>query len=178
MIVHWKENIIALLCIGLFISCISFLLPTTLASKEIIIIDSDIMQPDLLLRGLKRNADIHYLSAKENPINQISDILKKYTKINNLHLISHGGKGTLLLANNIYDANNIQDYKDLLVEWHNSFVKEGNLFLYGCEIAGNSAGKLFVDRLSQLTRLNLYASDNLTGSKHLLADSDFEYFSH
>ncbi len=171
----FKQNIKALIYVGLFIALLSFFLVKIAPVKEVVIIDSGVQQPELLLKGLKRDADIHYLIATKNPIEQISAILKEYRFIKNLHLISHGETGALLLADQIYNVNTIQDHKAQLSQWHQAFVKEGNVFLYGCDLAGTVSGKLFVDTLSQLTALKLFASDDLTGSQALLADAEFEY---
>ncbi len=142
---------------------------------EVVIIDSGVKKSELLLKGLRREADIFHLMHDEDGIENIYEIIKEKKNISTLHIVSHGENGIVHLGNAKLDTKTIDSYKDTLSKWNRSFEKDGSIVLYGCNIAHDSHGRNFVNTLKEIINIDIYASDNLTGSNELGGDDDFEF---
>ena len=59
--------------------------------------------------------------------------------------------------------------------WGNSIEADGDIILYGCEVAKDLAGAEFVKDLSEYTQADILASTDTTGSETLGGDWDLEY---
>ncbi|MFD2270020.1 DUF4347 domain-containing protein, partial [Vibrio thalassae] len=160
-----------------FLTCTSLIYLHYESKKtyEVVIIDSGVKNSELLLRGLKREADIFYLMKEEDGIDNIYKIIKEKENISTLHIVSHGENGTVHLGNARLNIKNINFYKDTLSKWNGSFEKDGRIILYGCNIAYDVHGKSFINTLKEIINLDIYASDNLTGSNKLDGDDVFEF---
>lgn len=142
---------------------------------EVVIIDSGVNQSELLLKGLKRDADIFHLVNNQDGIEIINEIIKEKTNISSLHIVSHGQNGIIQLGNIQLDINNVEHYNNTLSKWQKSFSKDGRIIFYGCNVAYDTQGKKFINKIKEITNLDIYASDNLTGANELNGDSDFEF---
>ena len=92
-----------------------------------------------------------------------------------IHLISHGTQGRLHLGNRSYTA------EDLLGEHQNdlesigaSLSEQGDILLYGCDLASGDDGLLLVDVFARLTSADVAASDDTTGNQREGGDWELE----
>ena len=65
---------------------------------------------------------------------------------------------------------NIDDYEEQLIQIGQHLTEDGDILLYGCEVAKGETGQAFIERLSQLIGADVAASANLTGSEDLGGD--------
>ena len=70
---------------------------------------------------------------------------------------------------------NLSKHSDKLSEIGSNLSSDADILFYGCEIAKDSIGEDFVDKISKITGADIMASNDLTGAKKLNGDSVLEY---
>ena len=144
-------------------------------SNELIIIDSSVQDYQSFLSLLPSDALILFIAENENGVEKITNFLSDYDDLSAIHIVSHGNNSELLLGNEELNKNTINNYENQLKSWSNSFNKEADFFIYGCNLASDETGKEFVKTLASLTSLDLNASDDLTGNEELGGNWDLEF---
>lgn len=141
--------------------------------KNIILLDGTVGYKEKLVD----NIDTKYnkiIPVNNNPFEQFIEILN-YKNITNIHIISHGLSGKILLGNTIID-------KKFLIKNFNKFngIKQNkiqpskSIILYGCNIGIN---KKFIKLLSDITGFNIVATSNKFGYSNI-SDWKFNVCSH
>ena len=92
------------------------------------------------------------------------DALTGETLLDSLHIISHGQNGVVQLGNTVLDAEALVEYEEELAGWGEAIASEGDILLYGCDLAVGKDGLDFINELSELTGADVAASDDLTGA--------------
>jgi len=144
------------------------------ANKQVIFVDSSVENYQNLINGADAKAKIVILDDKSSSIEQITNTLAAQKDIAAVHILSHGSEGSLKLGSDVLNQNNLENFSDRLKQWGNALTENGDILLYGCEVAKGEAGKNFVKRLSEITDANIAASANLTGSAELGGDWELE----
>ncbi|MEG3894539.1 DUF4347 domain-containing protein, partial [Microcoleus sp. SVA1_B6] len=144
------------------------------ANKQVIFVDSSVQNYQNLIDGADANAKIVILDDKSSSIEQIANALAAQKDIAAVHILSHGSEGSLKLGTDVLNENNLENFSDRLKQWGNALTENGDILLYGCEVAKGEAGKNFLKRLSEITDANIAASANLTGSAELGGDWELE----
>ncbi|MEM8831313.1 MAG: DUF4347 domain-containing protein [Cyanobacteria bacterium P01_G01_bin.19] len=134
----------------------------TLMNRPLVIIDSHVSQLLSLVRDIQYRANLVILDPQQDGIEQITQALKKYSKLSSLHLITHGSPGCVYLGNSKLNFSNIDDYSQQLKSWA-KFLTGKNLLVYGCQVA-KEQGQIFLEQLSRLTKSNIAASRKTIGS--------------
>ncbi len=151
------------------------------SSREIIFIDSRV--PDAMAladelmqqRGNGHSFEIVLLDAAEDGIAQINRALASEHGLAAIHVISHGSDGAIEIGSTHLDAARLAQDADHIARWGHSLGADGDLLLYGCNVARSVAGQLFVHELGELTGADMAASTNLTGQSQLGGDWRLEY---
>ena len=68
-------------------------------SKTLVIIDSNVDNPQQLAAGVVLGAAVKILDAESDRTTQITEIIRKYPHLETLHLVTHGSPGCLHLGN-------------------------------------------------------------------------------
>jgi len=143
------------------------------SAAEIIFIDSsvdnyqDLISPD-------NNAEIIVLDAGRDGVEQITESLQNYDRLESIHLISHGREGAIALGSTELSSTNLKRYRDGLQSWSAALTSDADILIYGCNVAAGATGTAFIDRLSQLTTADVAASKDLTGRSSLGGDWELE----
>jgi Ca2+-binding RTX toxin-like protein len=133
-----------------------------------------IREEDSLSTGLTQDVEIMVLDFKEDGIEQISEILKDYTGITGLHILSHGMAGVIYLGSTELSMYNIREYTQNFQNWGSSLSKDADILIYGCDVAQGDVGQEFIQLLAELTGCDVAASNDPTGSEDLGGDWDLE----
>ncbi len=150
---------------------------TVSASSEcshLVIVDSSIGPDDAILNAMPANADYVLLSEKGDALKQISAAIASRNGLRSVHLLSHGSRGAIHLGNQTISLETLQSQKAMLHSWASAFAPGGDLLLYGCDTGHGKEGKAFIESLSQLTGLNVGASNDRTGTAQRGGDWTFE----
>jgi len=135
--------------------------------KQLIFIDSSIKGYQNLIRDIEsnpisNNALIIKLDTKTSQFQQISHTLSRYHNLDAIHLFSHGFSGGIKLAKESVEQSTIKTRG--LDQWGKSLKQQGDILLYGCNIAKSQKGSDFIKALSAITKADVVASNDLSGS--------------
>ena len=150
-------------------------------AHEIVFIDSrvpDAMKlADELLqqRGGGRSFDIVMLQAGEDGIAQIGRVLAQEQGLSAIHVIAHGSSGAMELGSSHLDASLLSKDSAAVAAWGRALADDGDLLLYGCDVAQGDGGRGFVQALGALTGADVAASEDRTGSADLGGNWTLEF---
>ncbi|MES9914680.1 MAG: Ig-like domain-containing protein [Candidatus Thiodiazotropha sp. 4PDIV1] len=150
-------------------------------SQELVIIDPTTpdyqsLVDDLISQnGNGRSFEIVLLDSAGNGIEQIDDILNAYQDLDAVHILSHGSDGGIQLGDAYLNLDSLSANASTIESWHDAFSEEGDLLIYGCDLAASEDGQSLVEALARLTGADVAASDDLTGHEDLGGDWDLEH---
>ena len=148
-----------------------------LQPEQLLFIDSAVENYQGLIDNLAESAsaEVIILDSQQDGIVQISEHLNGYDNLSSIHIVSHGDAGQIFLGNAELDKETLSQYTDLLTGWNDSLEADGDIVLYGCDVAADLAGKSFIKDLSQYTQADILASTDITGNSDLGGDWELEY---
>ena len=118
----------------------------------------------LAQRGDGADIEIVQLRADADGLPQIGDVLANEQDLDAIHIVSHGSDGALEIGSTRLDAARLAVDAESVARWGQALSVDGDLFLYGCDVAQGAAGQAFVQNLAQLTGADVAASTDKTGS--------------
>ena len=147
--------------------------PRTSLGRDVFFIDA--LLPDLftLTSALPANAEIHFIDATQDGLEQIALELRGLqgeSGIDAIHIFSHGSAGELLLGSTTLSSYNINSYAETLSQIGSSLSPSGDILFYGCNVGAGDEGRAFVESVARLTQADVAASDDVTGSAALGGD--------
>ncbi|WP_082172573.1 DUF4347 domain-containing protein [Limnoraphis robusta] len=149
-------------------TCFSLALQTS-KTNILVILDAQVEDCEKLQKGVVPQAKVILLDRTEDGIEQITQALRKYTDLSEIHIISHGSPGCLQLGNTQLSLDTLKRYASQLQTW-----SVPSLILYGCHVAAGDAGVEFIEKLHQITGAKIAASANKTGHSALGGDWNLE----
>ncbi len=141
---------------------------------KVIYIDKEVPGYQSLYSELSQDHLVYILDPTKNPFWQISKTIESISNVNSLHIFSHGGPGILKFSNGPISLDNIGKSKNYLTSIGNFLSPGGDIHLYGCNVGQGQEGKAFLDLFSSLSRADVTASDDISGSVNFGADWDLE----
>ncbi len=147
---------------------------------EIVFVDAGVERNDVLLADLRISRpglfrEVVMLDAHTNGLDQIAKTLADRNEIDAVHIISHGNEARLHLGNATIGGDQLSvDYRQQLATIGKGLSQEGDILIYGCDLAGDASGREFVQTLGQLTGADVAASDDVTGHTSLGGDWELE----
>lgn len=136
-------------------------------SKIILFVDSKVKDYQTLLADVSRDIEVFMLNAEQDGILQMVDTLKDRTELGSIQLISHGSNNSLYLGSTILSSDNLSLYTNALTQIGSSLSANGDILLYGCNVAQGDAGLEFINQLNAITGADIAASNDLTGNAAL-----------
>ena len=115
------------------------------------------------------------LDATREGLAQIEQALVGARDLDAVHILSHGSGEGLQLGSSWLTSEMLAAQADTVAAWRHAFTAEGDLLLYGCDLAAGSAGRALIDQFTTLTAADVAASDDLTGASTLGGDWTLEY---
>src|SRR5262245_51679287 len=152
-----------------------------LAAHELVFVDGAIADRDALVAGFvratgaDRPVDVVVLDPGGDGISQIGEALATRTGLTAVHILSHGRDGAIQLGSATLDAATLDARAEAISAWGSAFAGDGDLLLYGCDVADSIAGEAFVGELARATGADVAASDDLTGEAGLGGDWTLEF---
>jgi hypothetical protein len=150
------------------------------APREVVFVDASLPDYERLLAdvlratGGERPVEVIFLDPARDGVAQIGEALATRAGLDAVHLVTHGSTGRLQLGATALAAAALAAHSDAIAAWARAFATDGDLLLYGCDVAAGPAGNAFVNALARLTGADVAASDDATGAARLGGDWDLE----
>jgi len=151
------------------------------ALRELVIIDAGTPDIQLLLADLLaqtedgRIVEVAVLDSDRSGIDQIDELLEGRTDISAIHIISHGSDGSIALGDGVIDQDTLVSRAQSIQAWGSALTDDGDILIYGCNLAATDDGRSFIDAIARLTGADVAGSDDRTGHADLGGDWDLEY---
>ena len=153
--------------------------PVTLSaeieSSALVVIDTSIHGYEDLLADLEPDIDILLIDRNENGLQKLADYVEGRDDISSIHILSHGAEGEFTLGSVTINADNIDQHAELLGQIGESLTENGDLLLYGCNVADDGTSIEFVNKVADYTEADVAVSTDLTGAAALGGDWDLEH---
>ncbi|KAG0775295.1 hypothetical protein G6F22_013407 [Rhizopus arrhizus] len=121
------------------------------------------------------DTEIIVLDGRYDGVDQITQILAQHKDLAAVQIMSHGSVGSLTLGTATLGEGQLDTYKEQLRAWGDALSEDGDILLYGCNVAAGRAGVAFVDSLSAITRADVAAATHTVGSAALGGDWVLDY---
>ncbi|MEG1325387.1 MAG: DUF4347 domain-containing protein, partial [Janthinobacterium sp.] len=133
-------------------------------SSQIFFVFDNLPDWQSLAVAVPQAAELVVLEGAKDGLEQIAAHLQGRSGIDALHILSHGESGRVQLGRGSLGVLEAQARADLLERIGDALAADGDILLYGCDTASGAAGWQFIDQLAQLTRADVAASVDATGS--------------
>jgi Domain of unknown function (DUF4347) len=150
------------------------LTPLNGSASRLVFVDAGVAGYEDLVAGIGNRREVYLLNPAQDAIQQITQTLLGRSGISSLEIISHGADGALKLGADWLSFDNLGQYSQQIQSWSQAMTDDGDILLYGCNVAQSQRGLAFLQALSQLTQADIAASDNFTGNAAIGGDWDLE----
>ena len=118
--------------------------------STIVFIDAAVADYQTLLDQVKLGVEAIVIDSHRDGVEQISEVLANRTKIDSIHLVSHGEPGSLQLGKTRLSVDNLEAYSQQLQQWRRALTLDADILIYGCNVAAAS-------RACQKVRQGIYS---------------------
>ena len=134
----------------------------------IVFIDGGVQDPQTLANAaadvLPDDAQIHILQGDSDGFDQINEILANHDQVDEIHIFGHGKAGEARLGTASLSLETLTTHSDTLAVLKDTLTEDGDILLYGCNIASGEEGGTFIEELAEITAADIAASDDITGA--------------
>lgn len=136
--------------------------------KEVVLVDTSLANYKSLEAGIRDGVGIVEFDGSRDGLAQIAQWAATQSGLDAIHILSHGSEGTINLGSNALTEASLASATTQaeLAELGRALTTDGDLLLYGCDIAAGN-GTALLAGLAQATGADVAASTDLTGAAHL-----------
>ena len=91
-------------------------LASNAAPREIVFVDSRVRDAETLLKGFPPDAEVIFLEAGEDGLQQMAEVLGARGDVGTVHVVAHGSEGQLWLGTTFLDSSTLADHGDAAAE--------------------------------------------------------------
>ena len=165
----WQRCLLALLLLW------AGALNAHLAPREVVFIDTSVADWQVLRDGVQPEVEVMLLDAGKDGLAQMAEWARERSGYDAIHLFSHGSPGTVHLGAFGLNRETLGERAGELATLGAALNEDGDLLLYGCDVASGESGKSFIDSFAKLTSADIAASTNKTGASDKSGDWVLEY---
>ena len=147
------------------------------ASNQITFILDNIENYQLIADEAKETSTVFIIESSSDAIKQMAEILGEYSDLSAVHIISHGDSGLINLGLVQLSNDNIGEYTEELAAIGSALSEDGDILVYGCDVAEDESGKTLIATLAEMTGADIAASDDITGAADKGGDWVLEFSS-
>ncbi|MBD2839311.1 DUF4347 domain-containing protein [Pseudomonas sp. JM0905a] len=130
--------------------------------QEVVFVDNGVKDYQQLVAAIKPGTEVVVLDSSKDGLQQIADYLDGRSGIDAIHIISHGSEGQVLLGTSVLDMGSVQQRADDLAAIGDSLKADGDILIYGCDVAKGS-GQTLIQQIASLSSADVAASSDATG---------------
>ncbi|WNL33773.1 DUF4347 domain-containing protein [Arcobacter cryaerophilus gv. pseudocryaerophilus] len=138
--------------------------------REVAFVDVTVSDYQTLVDGVGEGVEVYLVSS----LDDINSILKSETNIDAIHILSHGNVGEITVGNDVLNQNTLNSFDAVLQTMKNSLSENGDILLYGCNVASDGSGQEFINSIVSITQADVAASNDVTGNSNVNGDWDLE----
>jgi hypothetical protein len=127
-------------------------------TRQLVVVDASVPFADELIAGIPPEWTVLRLTADRNGLEQIAAALAGRSGMQVIHIFSHGGDGRLTLGSATVSEADISANAAALAAIGAALSSDGDILLYGCDVAEGFVGQSFVDALARATGADVAAS--------------------
>ncbi|MGE8616178.1 MAG: tandem-95 repeat protein, partial [Achromobacter spanius] len=144
--------------------------------NEVYFIDRTVDEADALAQSLPPGAEVHFIEPGVDGVRFMADTLDGRQDVDAVHILSHGGAGTLQLGTATLTLESMQgEYREVLTQIGSALSADADVLLYGCDFGQGDVGALAVQTLGVITGADVAASLDTTGTATLGGDWTLEH---
>lgn len=132
--------------------------------KEVVFVDSSVSDYQSLIDGVGAGIEVELIDGTRDGLAQIAAWAQTHSGYDAIHILSHGSNGAIELGSLTLDNADIASHSAELGTIGQSLTTEGDILLYGCNVADGTAGTEFIGTLAQMSGADIAASTDATGS--------------
>ena len=136
----------------------------------LVFIDGGVQCIDTLIDAVPGGARLVVLDPTQDGIAQMAAVFAEHSRLDEIHVLSHGAPGCIHLGSATLDAVSLDHYASRLRSIGAALKDDGDLLIYGCEVANGATGRHFIAQLAAVTGVNVAASSTLTGDTRFGGD--------
>ena len=106
---------------------------------------------------------MHIIQSEQDGFAEIENILSNESDIDALHIIGHGSLGQIAFGTAVLNSDTLDTYRDTLKTIGLTLTEQGDILFYGCNVAADLNGEVFIKQLADITQADIAASDDITG---------------
>ncbi|MGH9369029.1 MAG: DUF4347 domain-containing protein, partial [Thermoanaerobaculia bacterium] len=151
-------------------------------SNELVFVDTAVPEYQKLVEDMRaaavaegRNLEFVLIEQGRDGIRKITDTLAQKSDLDAVHIISHSDAGNLQLGAAVLDFDALVKRAGAIKKWGDALTENGDILIYGCDLAATQEGKSLVEALSRLTGADVAASEDRTGAAAKGGDWDLEF---
>ena len=133
------------------------------SSKEVYFIDASLSDVQTLIDAVPVDADVYLVQAGVDGYAFMAETLAGQSGITAIHVLGHGAVGEAQLGSVTLSDANLDAYSAQLAAIGQALTAEGDILLYGCNVAETGEGEAFIQQIASLTQADVAASDDVTG---------------
>ncbi|PJI47493.1 MAG: hypothetical protein CTR55_18935 [Pseudomonas sp.] len=131
--------------------------------REVVFVDGNVQDYKQLTSQLPKGSEVVVLDPSKNGLQQMADYLKGRTDLDAIHLISHGGEASVQVGSTRLTLDNVDAMKAQLEQIGASLGADGDLLIYGCDVAKGADGSALLSKLAGYTDADVAASSDWSG---------------
>lgn len=132
-------------------------------SKTVVFVDAAVSDLSAFVNVDDPTLEFFLINSNEDGFGQVADALAGRTDVASVHIISHGQAGVLQLGNSMISRADLPEYTAELAIIGDALTNDGDLLIYGCNVADGQTGHKFIQSLSIMTGADIAASSDWTG---------------
>lgn len=134
-------------------------------SNDYIFIDSGIAGLAQLVQEWSGKGTIVLIDSNSDGIDQVRNALAGQTNVTAIHIVSHGVEGAFFLGSTRVDQAAVAgELAASFAAIGNKLTADGDILIYGCDVGSGVSGQALIDTLAAVTRADIAASIDDTGS--------------
>ena len=146
-----------------------------MTTQNYFFIDPRVENYQAFVAGLQATDAWVLLNPDQDGLDQIVRALSGVKDLASIQIISHGAEASLTLGSTALNLQTLQNYQVQLAAIGASLSTQGDIQLYGCDVAQGAKGEQFVQTIAQLTQADVAASKDLTGASAAGGNWTLEY---
>ena len=138
--------------------------PSVDSTNDIAFVDSNLADIDSIISNLESQGISVIQISGDDAIDQITDYLvSSDEQFDSIQIFSHGNDGHFKLGSTTVNNTTVDAYSDQLAAWGDALSSEGDILIYGCDVAANDDGMAMLQKIADFTGADVAASTDTTG---------------